>query len=243
MSFASFRQRTFAEINLLRRAAVATAGRFFWLIPIVVPIIWLAANEFLLTIRLFLETVGVREIQNRLLGLPLVVIAIFLGLRIVAGEINARTLEIVYTVPGGASRVWTTKLLAAAAILLSTEVIMAVYLWFRFGPFPIEAIYGAFQCAIFFLVISMGFSALFRSEVSGAIVSCALLFLFGVFSGFGYTQHIWSPFFNPYADSFLSDTSVLVNILRNRIGFAIVIGILVWLAFLRGERREKLLGG
>ena len=225
-------------LSLLRHAAVANAGHFFWLIPIIVPLLWLGVHELLMFFNI-MNNVGVTDIQNRLLGFPLVVVAIVLGLRIVAGEINARTIEIVYTVPGGASRVWTSKLLAAAAILLVSEVVIAVYLWVRITPFPIEVMYGAFQSAVFFLVVAMGFSALFRSEVSGAIVSCALLFICWVMPGSAIT--VFSPFFNPYSESLPVATNILVATLRNRIGFAIVIAILLWLAFLRGERREKLL--
>ena len=44
--------------------------------------------------------------RSGLIGVPLTMLAVFLGLRIIAGEIDGRSLEIAYTVPGGCERVW-----------------------------------------------------------------------------------------------------------------------------------------
>lgn len=239
----SFWIRLIRWFGLIRLAAIANAGHFFWLIPILVAGMWLAAHEALVVLNI-MNSMGVGDVQNRLIGVPLAMLGIFLGLRIVAGEINARTIEIVYTVPGGAKNVWWTKLIAAALLLAVTMTLFAVYIWFRFGPFPIEALYGALQSSVLFLVLAMGFSALFRSEVAGAIVTCVILLIFGIFFhnfGEARVQPIISPFFNPYADNMSPQVNLLAAILKNRIGVAIVIGLVTWLAFMRGERREKLL--
>ena len=124
-----------------------------------------------------------------------------------------------------------------------TEIVMAVYIWFYFTHFPIEALLGAFLAAMFFMVVSMGFSALFRSEVSGAIVA-AVIFSVSLLVIQGPSDNpikIFSPFFNPYASNVNENASLLAMILQNRVGFFLVILGLVCLAYMRGERREKLL--
>ncbi len=242
MSFARFRTKLASQLDLLKHASIANAGHRFWLIPVLVPIIWLGPQSFFLAMG-WTQPVQPSGIQVRMMGFPLACVGIYLGLRIIAGEINARTLEIVYTVPGGADKVWRIKLLAAAMILLPTQLIIAVYSWFMFTPFPLESLYGAFQIGVFYMVVSLGFSTLFRSEVSGAIVAVAALGLNLVFTGFGSTQHVWTPFFNPYAIDNESFRTILAQTLQNRIGMALVIIMIISLAFLRGNRRERLLSG
>lgn len=238
MTFATFK----TQLDLLKHAAIANAGHRFWLIPILVPIIWLGPQSFFLAMG-WTQPVQPSGIQVRMMGFPLACIGIYLGLRIIAGEINARTLEIVYTVPGGAEKVWFIKLLAAVMILIPTQIVIAVYSWFMFTSFPLESMYGALQIGIFYLVLSLGFSTLFRSEVAGAIVAVFGLGLNVVVTGFGQTQHVWTPFFNPYAIDNESFRTVLAMTLQNRIGMALVILMIASLAFLRGNRRERLLSG
>ena len=103
-------------IRLLRLSATLLAGRRFWLLPFV-PLLWLGFQAVLL---LFGTRVGFEPeaAQNTLIGLPVAVLAVFLGGRIIVGELDQRSLEIAYTAPGGAHRVWTTRLLAALLLLV-----------------------------------------------------------------------------------------------------------------------------
>ena len=228
------------EIEVLRYAAIAIAGHKFWLIPIIVPIVWLAPQSGME----ILDWVTIRDegIQFRL-AVPLGFVGLFLGLRIIASEINARTLEIVYTVPGGAEKVWWVKILASLMILLLTEAVMGVYAWFLITPYNLESLYGALQVGMFYMAVAMGFSTLFRSEVAGAIVAVVALGLNIVFTEFGREQRWWSPIYNPHAIDNEVLKTIIVETLRNRIGMALIILMIFSLAFLRGNRREKLLSG
>lgn len=230
----------FQEIEVLRYAAIAIAGHKFWLIPITVPIVWLGPQSGME----ILDWVTIRGagIQFRL-AVPLAFVGLFLGLRIVASEINARTLEIVYTVPGGAEKVWWVKILASFMILLLTLAIMGLYAWFLITPYNLESLYGAFQVGVFYMAVSMGFSTLFRSEVSGAIVAVVVLGANIVFTEFGGRQIWFSPIFNPHAINDQVLKAIVVETLRNRIFIALVTLMIFSLAFLRGNRREKLLSG
>lgn len=223
-------------------AAHLLAGRRFWLAALV-PLAWPAFQAILLA------TGGREQIferaaaQGTLIGLPLTVLAIFLGVRVIAGEVDARRLEIAYTVPGGSHRVWLAKLTAAVAILLVAEGLLALAAWTFFTSFPPAALYGALQAATVYLVLAMGLAALFKSEVTGAMAVAVVLALNGLFTGFGDAQNRFSPFWNPAALPDSQASQALAWTLQNRIGFLLVIAALTALAFGRAERREKMLSG
>lgn len=228
-------------IRLMRLAALQLAGRRFWILPLL-PLLWLAVQAVLLLL-------GTREgfepaaAQNTLIGLPVAVLAVFLGVRIVAGELDQRSLEIAYTVPGGAHRVWLTKLAAALAMLVASMVLQAAVVYVFFTPFPmVVALYGALQAVLFYLVVSMGLATLFRSEVAGAMATAALLGLNGLIAGFGENQVRVSPFWNPLALGEVDPGEVLARAVQNRIGFVLVVAAVVAMTFGRAERREKMLG-
>lgn len=231
-------------LELIRLAMVAIAGHFFWVWPLVLAVGWMSFFTLMEHDKInVINSLTASDVQNRLLGTPLAILGGILGLRIIAGEINARTIEIIYTVPGGATRVWTIKLLAALSMIAITEIAMALYIWFYFTHFPLEALLGAFLAATFFLVLAMGFSALFRSEVSGAIIAAvafvvSLLLLQGPEAA---QMKKFVPFFNPYSSGMSESANLFSLTVQNRIGYILVILGLICLAYMRGERREKLL--
>ena len=181
------------------------------------------------------------DVQNLLIGFPLILIAIGLGVRIIAGEIEQRTLEVTYTVPGGARRVWLSKLLAASLVLLGAGALLAVVTVAFFTSYPAAALYGALQGAAFYLVLATGLGALLKSEITAALLAGMLLFVNGFVSGFGQVQHRWSPVFNPLAVVDPNDSELLAWTIENRIGMALLILALVALSCVRAERREQLL--
>jgi len=107
--------------------------------------------------------------------------------------------------------------------------------------FPPGALYGALQAAVFYMVLSMAFSALFRNEAAGALVTVATLALNLPLQE---ADSQISPFWNPLKTSLLAfDASdVLAWTAQNRIGFLIAIVGVAALAFGRAEQRERLLG-
>jgi len=170
------------------------------------------------------------------------VIAIGLGVSIIAGEIEQRTLEVAYTVPGGARRIWSAKLAAVILLLVVTETLLAIVTATFFTSFPITSLYGAFQGAVFYLVLAMALGALVKSEITAVLVALVLLVANGALSGFGNSPNRLSPLFNPLTVSETSHSEILAWTIQNRIGVALAIAALVALAFARAERREQLLG-
>jgi len=227
------------DVGLLRLALLVVAGRRFWLLPLL-PLLWLVFQAGVILIGAG-EGFTPSSAQGTLIGLPLTLLAVFFGIRIIAGEIDGRSLEIAYTVPGGCERVWWAKLFASALALLMSEALLAVATFIFFTPFPWSALYGAMQAALFYLVLSMAMATLFRSEAAGAMGTAAILGLNGLISGFGENQVRISPFWNPYALENADPTELFAWTLQNRIGVVLAMVAIVALAFMRANRRERML--
>ncbi len=228
------------DVGLLRLALLVVAGRRFWLLPLL-PLLWLLFQAGVLLIGAG-EGFTPSSAQGTLIGLPLTLLAVFVGIRIIAGEVDGRSLEIAYTVPGGCERVWWAKLFASALVLLASEALLAVATFIFFTPFPWSALYGAMQAALFYLVLSMGMATLFLSEAAGIMGTAAILGLNGVISGFGENQVRVSPFWNPYALEDADPTELFAWTLQNRIGIVLAMAAILGLAFMRANRRERMLG-
>lgn len=236
------RVRDFVEVVGI--SARLLAGRFWWLVPLWT-VLWPAFEAFRIAIGWRPVGYGPAAAQTVLIGTPMIVLAILLGVRIIAGEIDRRTLEITYTVPGGAHRVWIAKLAAALMILLASEAVLAVVAWGFFTKYPWGALYGALQGAVFYLVLAMTLAAWFKSEATAALLCVGVLTLNGFITGFGGNPVRFSPVWNPYVllERGTDAATVTAWTIQNRVGFLLAIVALVALAFARAQRREALLSG
>ncbi|RLE29763.1 MAG: hypothetical protein DRJ61_13890 [Acidobacteria bacterium] len=237
----TFRSRLGDWIRFVGLSARLIGGRRFWIAPLLT-LLWPAFQAFRLVVGWQPSAFEPSSVQTTLVGFPMIVLAIGLGVRIIADEIDRRTLEIAYTVPGGAHRVWLGKLAAALGLLLAAEVLLAGVTYALFVPVTSGALYGALQAAVFYLVLSMGLAVLTRSEISGALAAAVVLSVNGVFTGFGGNQLRISPTFNPLRLAGTAPEIVVAYTVQNRIGIALAVAALTALAFARAERREKLLG-
>lgn len=225
---------------LLRLSLRLQLGRRLWLVP-ALALLWPLYHVVTVLAGWRELPFDAADVQNGLIGIPLAVLAIGLGVTVIAAEIEQRTLEVAYTVPGGARRVWIAKLGAAAAALLATGLLLAIIAAAIFARYPLSSIYGALQGAGFYLVLAAGLGALLRNEISAALVASVVLGLNGFLTGFGNVPSRWSPLFNPLAVKDLSGTEMIAWTVQNRIGFALLIVSLVTLTCARAERREVLL--
>lgn len=238
--WARYRQRIADGRAILDLSARLLIGRRYWIAGLL-PLAWLVFQAVRLLIGWRETSFGPVDVQNILLGVPLVVLAIGLGVRVIAGELDRRTLEIAYTVPGGSHRVWLGKLAAAAVVLACAEVLLVAVTFVFFTAVPVGAVYGAYQSSLVYLVAATWFAALGRSEVTGAMAGTGLLVVNAFLTGFGSEQFRVSPFFNPLAIDEANHADVLAWTVQNRLGFVLVIAAFTALAFARAERREKLL--
>ena len=214
-------------------------GRKFWVLP-VLPLLWLG----FIVVVVWLDpsaTIRPEEVLGTLLGIPMTALGIFFGMRIIAGEIEDRSLEVAYTVPGGSHRLWLLKLWGAFLLLLTAEIILVLVIVSSITFFPFNAIYGAMQAAFFYMVLSMGMSTLFRNEIAGAVFTISILAFNGLITDFGENQLRISPFWNPEMVPEADVTEVLAWSLQNRIGMILVICGMISLAFMRSNRRERML--
>jgi hypothetical protein len=226
-------------VRLLHLSARMTAGRRYWIAPLL-PLLWIAFQLFRLLIGWREQDFTPPDAQNVLIGFPLTILAIGLGVRIIAGEMDFRTLEIAYTVPGGAHRVWLAKLSAALVLLVAAELLLALATFLFCTGFPPGALYGALQGAVFYMVLATGFSALFKGEAAGALMACVVLAINLPFQG---GMPVLSPFYNAEARVGLDAADLLAEMIRNRIGYALIIAAIAALSFGRAEQRERVLGG
>jgi len=232
-------KRGFRETRrLLHLSARTIAGRWYWAWPLAT-ILWPAQWVLWLSIG-WSQDFTPAGAQFWGIGLPLMILGIAFGVQTIAGEIDRRTLEITYTVPGGTHRVWLHKLAAAMLLLLSAEVILALGTWVFLTEYPRGALYGALQGAVFYMVLAMAFSALARSEAGGALLTAVVLALFSM-TPLGFTRA--NPFFNPENFDRLDAAEVLARVVQNRIGVALAIVAITALAFARAEQRERILSG
>ena len=226
-----------ALLATLPPSARQMASRRYWLVA-VVPLAW----PLLLYALLFVGDGGggytARSVQGLLIGLPLAALGIFLGVRVIAAEIDQRTLEIAYTVPGGAGRIWTAKLIAAALLMVAAELALAVAVFLLLTDFSFEPLVGSLEVGLFFLVVATGTGALFRGSISGALAAAVVLAVALVFAGSAY-----SPFWSPLMSSGQDPGELQALWLRNRLGYLLLGAALVTLAYSRAERRERMLGG
>ena len=103
-------------------------------------------------------------------------------------------------------------------------------------------VYGAMQAALFYLVLSMGMATLLRSEAAGVMGIAAILGFNGLISGFGENQVRISPFWNAHALGDADPTELFAWTLQNRIGIILAMAAILALAFMRANRRERMLG-
>ena len=230
---------------MLRLSIRLQLGRKFWIVPLLA-LTWPLFHAVRLLVSDTVPSFNETAAQNTLIGLPMTVIAIGLGVSIIAGEIEQRTLEVAYTVPGGARRIWTAKLAAVILLLLVTETLLVIVTSLFFTSVPVTALYGAFQGAVFYLVVSMALGALFKSELTAVLVTLVILvanvILLNSSNTPSHLSNRISPLFNPLALQETSPSEILAWTIQNRIGVALAIIALALLAFARAERREQLLG-
>ncbi len=237
-------QRVVQTIALARLATRISGGRMYWIVPLA-PLVWPLVLILTQAFGQGARAYAPHDAQG-VMATPLVVLAIALGARVIAGEADRRTLEIAYTVPGGAQRIWTAKLLSAAFWLAIALALLVPVTWLFLTAVPFSAVYGAYQAALVYLVLATGLSAVTRSEVTGVLVTLAVLFLNGLFTGFGDMQLRISPFWNPLMltrRNEVDPADVFTWTVQNRIFMGLAVTAFVALAFARAERREKMLAG
>jgi hypothetical protein len=222
-------------LQLMLYSGRLMAGKRFWIV-IFLPLVWPVLQVLFIAVGWRDGKVTPADAQM-LMSLPLTIVAMGLGLRIIAGEIDSRTLEIAYTVPGGCHRVWLAKLATCFCLLFAGDLLLAVFTMVFLTSVSMGAFYGVLQASVFYLVMGMALSAFYRSEITGAM---ATIVVYAITVLMGGSFRI-SPFFNPLALDKVENAQAVARVIQNRILFVILIVVISLLTFLRVERREKML--
>lgn len=226
-------------LSLMLYSARLVAGRRYWIV-IILPLLWPVLQAMFIMLG-WRDGKLVPENAHLLMSIPLSVIAMGLGIRIIAGEVDSRTLEIAYTVPGGCHRIWLSKIATCVSMLIIGEVLLAIFIIVFFTSVSPGTLYGVLQASVFYLIVGMGFSAFFRSEITGAMITFVLYALNVFIHLASDVQLRISPFFDPNAIKNMDKSQILSHTIQNRIFLIILIAVLCLLTFFRVERREKML--
>jgi hypothetical protein len=235
-------QRLQDYIELLHLSLRVQLGRRFYFVPMLC-LLW----PIFVAVRWWLgdnvQSFDVGDAQNYLVGFPITVLSIALGIQIISSEIEQRTLEVCYTVPGGAIRIWFSKLVACIALILVTELVLALIAAVFFTTFPVSALYGAFQGALFYLILAMSFGGLFGNKLTSALVAGGILFLNGFLTNFGDNPTRYSPLFNPLSlkETNAAAMQITAWTIQNRVGVILVMLAILVLTVSRADRRELML--
>ncbi|GAB4373971.1 MAG: hypothetical protein Kow0062_11470 [Acidobacteriota bacterium] len=227
--------RLASRVRLVRLAAVGVAGRRALLVASL-PALWPA----LLKVFSLLGdggAPGAPAVAGWVLGLPCGVLAVALGCRLVASEVDQRTLEVVYTVPGGARRVWLARFAAGAALVLLGELAAALAAFLMLVDVTAFDLLSSWIGALFLLAVSMLAGALFRSVITGALAAAPVLVLSVLIGG---TVRV-APFFSVASLAEYDPADVAAWAFQSRAGFLLATALLVAMAISRAENREAML--
>jgi len=229
-------------IALLRYALIMQFGRRFWLVACL-PLMWLLLQQLLLWAG-WHENFTADMVQNSLIGFPLYCFAIACGVRVVAADIEQRTLEVALSASGGAWQIWTVKTLAAALLLGCSLLIMSLACWLLFSnfsstEFPGLALIGVGKALLFFLILSVYMGSRIKSELPALVIMLGLLAF-----GLAQSDQFWSPLFNPLNTSIneqYSTYQIATWTQRNHVLCATLLALIVWLLHSRSEHSEQLI--
>lgn len=210
-------------------------GHRFWMLPFAV-FIWPLLQACMVFIGWKQGGFELVDVQNRLMGYPLYLMSIGIGVGLIANEVEKRTLEVSFTLPGGSAKIWINKLIAASFLIIMAELILGLCTWIFFTGITSGIVIRVFQGAIFYLVLAMTAGAFFKNSLIAGIVTCFVLFANSYF-----TNGSWSPVFNPLTINNLSAGDLMQLIIRNHFIVIAAIFVMALLAFLRMEQREALL--
>ena len=226
-------------LRLLWLARLSLAGRWSFALAFA-PIVW----PLLLAVLLLMspEDAGYepQSVATVLLGPAVAALGIGFGVRIVGAEIEQRTIELAYTVPGGAKKVWTAKLIAAGATLVLSTLLTGGFVAALLTEFPPNVLLDALLASLTYMCLALWLSVITRSEVTGALLSVPLLVL-GILLG----ETRFSPFFNTLElveSGQYATREIVAWSTQNRVGQALACLALVLMAYGGADRREKLLG-
>ncbi|MFQ5637385.1 MAG: hypothetical protein ACE5IR_05265 [bacterium] len=176
------------------------------------------------------------------LEFPLVFMAIFLNMQLIASEKENRTLEVMFTTAGSRYKVWLLRLAALNLVLLVVALSLSVLSFFTFADIAILGTgLHAFVPAFFMGSLTLYLSVKLRGGLPAGMGAGGFFFLTMMFMD-ALEDTRYNLLFNPYDLPRQLDPEIWnLWMWQNRIT-VVCLGLLLLFFALRGlERRERLL--
>lgn len=185
------------------------------------------------------------DVQNMVLSLPLVPIAIYFGMTLLYEEVENKTIEAALTLGGDGLVAWLAKLLTAALCLGVAALGLALLAYLLLVPFPLLIVVpNALLPVAFYGTLALMLSLMLRGEIACGMVT-ALVLGVNLLAWDALTAARLNPFFNPLLPPSSNATYVdadtwLAMIVQNRVGLVLTTLSMLVYSLHRTRDRERL---
>lgn len=148
------------------------------------------------------EEGAIENVQNGVIAPLLLILAVYQGSRLVLGEQEDRTAEVLFSLPGSRGRIWLGKLLVLYLAILVGAIEIAALSYLFVADFPlVRTVLHSMVPAIFFANLALLLSLLLRTWPAAALLGFLIAIGFALLSGASYTEPLayLYPFLNPSA--------------------------------------------
>lgn len=185
---------------------------------------------------------GPADVQNGVLSVPLLILAIYLGMSSFAMEIEERTIEGLFTVSGNRYRPFIVRIATGVAFLMVAAFFLSGLAWTFLTAFPIVVVtLNAMAPVLLYFALALTFSVLFKGAIPAGLTVAPLLALNVVLAGPTHGTR-YNVFFN-YLDRPVGADEVewLIMAVQNRMALVVAIGLLLFYTVRLTDKRERLL--
>lgn len=185
------------------------------------------------------------DVQNAVISLPLVPIAIYFGMTLVYEEVENKTIEAALVVDGGGLGVWLFKLATAGGCLGLAACALGLVARVLLVPFPlVPVLANALLPVAFYGALALMLSLLLRGEIACGMLTASVLGL-NLLGWEALATSRVNPFFNPLLPPGSSATYVgpetwLALTVQNRAAVILATAAMLAYSLHRTRDRERL---
>jgi hypothetical protein len=185
------------------------------------------------------------DVQNGVLSLPLVPIAIYFGMTLLYEEVDNKTIEAALTLGGDGLTAWLAKLFTAALCLGLAALGLALLAYLLLVPFPpLTVLFNAMLPVAFYGALALMLSLVLRGEIACGMLT-ALVLGVNLLTWDALTSARLNPFFNPLLPpgsgaTYVDADAWLAMTVQNRVGVALATLSMLIYSLHRIRDRERL---
>ncbi len=185
---------------------------------------------------------GPLDVQNMILAVPGVFLAILLGMQLVLQERETGTIEVMFAISRSRYRVWLLKALTVYIAIFILQLMLAILTYVTITDFPfLPVLLNSMIPALLFGNMTVLFSIVTRSTNGGALLASIVLFLVFFFQGV-LNPGLFYPFLNlqELAQDLPHEEYLRIAVINRLMMLGIAFALLA-LALRRTNARERLL--